>query len=125
MKSALRERMLAAIDYNPYKLITKYLIREGKNVIVDKSQVKSPRFFITLNSDYGWDYSVDYERLSLYFEPVPRNRNLIIGGLYDIVSRKKLTEKNIAARVGQHPPRRAYIYPDNEFNLMLEKISKT
>lgn len=128
--------LAASKKYNPAALC-KYLKRDGDVFIVDKDLAINTTggdrtlFSIMMNALYGFDYSLSFDKVTIYLEP---DGKVLRGGIYDLTTHEKITSRRVAtsypvddgyilSEPGTHfiP----YIYPEKKMAEIMEIFQKT
>lgn len=116
--------MLLRIKWSPLQLVKNKLTKVGDALIIDDTELlgQRPDFVCLMAEQYGWDYNTnnikDIADLSLYFKV---KDDVILGGVYDLVNQKFLTEVIVCVRESAKdfdknlPKRKIYIYKEDDF----------
>ncbi len=107
--------------YNPYQIAKKLTQSNGVIIFDNKDCMNDPLWFIALREMYGWDYTIDLQRLSVYLEAPEVKNGIITGGLFDIYDNIKLNKSLIVCKHGEPIHKGGYVYDESEY---MEGVSR-
>ena len=116
-------RIEAAKRFNPKNLCSYLTKGEGGVVIVDRAKLLQTQddkrlFVIVMNADYRLNYS-DCDYSTVYFEV---DGECIIGGIYNLQTRTKMTKQQIAVSPESVGITRRYVYSQSVLDEMRKAI---